>query len=354
MSSFNCFQQLFPELRQMIWHEALNEEVESRMIIVHRSSMRVMPHKSTQSIVMNATRESRYYAKRLFFDVHLKVRNIHVNYDIAAEIMEYGNNVYGWRTGGGRKTLEMVRGEHGEPLRAWFASGFWRDHVLPKMGAYVTKLLDTAPQHMDRLGYGRSGKLTGTIFLSSRRDRFALTSTNKSVGMPWDLVNVEICTRAILRDQMYKGYCQAVEDSMRLNFNRANYDSGRPDNWKNEFWSRHMAGRLPPDVVRRIRRVVHLHSSTLEMGSWPHTCGEDSALHDGDWKLGSFTSAKELYTARLPVILNTADLGARNLLEWDKTAREDGTMSFTCMCNSGEGDEEDVERALDEILSKIH
>ncbi|KAK8094971.1 hypothetical protein PG997_001656 [Apiospora hydei] len=78
--------------------------------------------------------------------------------------------------------------------------------------ADVTKLLQTVPKKMDRVGYSRSSKLTGTIFMNSRRDRSALTGTMKSNGMPWGLANVEMCARAFPQDNIRNGYCQALED----------------------------------------------------------------------------------------------------------------------------------------------
>ncbi|KAK7947815.1 uncharacterized protein PG986_008701 [Apiospora aurea] len=353
MSSFPCFERLPLELRQMIWHEALNQEVDSRMIIVHRNSMRVMPHPSNKSVVMNTTRASRRYATKLFFDVHLKVRNLHVDYDAAAEIMKYGDTIYGWRAAGGRDALEVARGHHGEPKRARFAHRFWRDHVLPKIGNDVDKLLQTAPNKMDRVGYGRSGRVTGTIFLSSKRDRFALTSTKKCRDMPWDLVHIEICARAIIRDQIYHGYSQVLQDNNGLNFNSPNYTVPRPENWESEFVSRNMTGLLPKKIVRRIRWVVHLRTIPQET-SRAHTCGASSHLGARDWKLGSFKNAQELYTADLTVILSSDDLGARNVLKWKKNVREGGSLSFTCMCSHGQEDDGEDDNNQGEIQGEAH
>ncbi|KAK8026183.1 hypothetical protein PG990_004006 [Apiospora arundinis] len=71
MAAFPLFKSLPPELRCKVWEEALREEVEARTVIVHRVTMRVMPHPSTRSMIMNVNQESRHYAMNIFFDVHL-------------------------------------------------------------------------------------------------------------------------------------------------------------------------------------------------------------------------------------------------------------------------------------------
>ncbi|KAK8094969.1 hypothetical protein PG997_001654 [Apiospora hydei] len=90
MASFTCFKLLPPELRQMIWREALLEEVESRLVIVYRVSMRVMPHPSLAMNVMNANRESRNYAQNQFYDVKLDVHTLVApDLDMGTELAAY-------------------------------------------------------------------------------------------------------------------------------------------------------------------------------------------------------------------------------------------------------------------------
>ncbi|KAK8094968.1 hypothetical protein PG997_001653 [Apiospora hydei] len=73
MPTFTCFNKLPPELRHMVWNEALLEEVESRFVLVHRVSMKVLPHKKTnKSAILAANQESRGRALK-FYDMQLEV-----------------------------------------------------------------------------------------------------------------------------------------------------------------------------------------------------------------------------------------------------------------------------------------
>ena len=53
MSTFIRFGHLPTELRFMIWEEALREEAESRYVLVHRTSMKVLPHKTSNRTALS-------------------------------------------------------------------------------------------------------------------------------------------------------------------------------------------------------------------------------------------------------------------------------------------------------------
>ncbi|KAK8113065.1 hypothetical protein PG984_013591 [Apiospora sp. TS-2023a] len=59
MTTFPQFTRLAPELRQMIWDSALENEAENRIVLVHRDSLRVVPSKSLISPLKSVNKESR-------------------------------------------------------------------------------------------------------------------------------------------------------------------------------------------------------------------------------------------------------------------------------------------------------
>ncbi|KAK8063787.1 hypothetical protein PG996_008439 [Apiospora saccharicola] len=59
MKTFPQFTRLAPELRQMIWDSALENEAENRIVLVHRASLRVVPSKCLISPLKSANKESR-------------------------------------------------------------------------------------------------------------------------------------------------------------------------------------------------------------------------------------------------------------------------------------------------------
>lgn len=57
----------------MVWDQALLEEVEIRFVLVHRVSMKVLPHNnSTKSAILGVDKQRRAYALK-FYDVKLDV-----------------------------------------------------------------------------------------------------------------------------------------------------------------------------------------------------------------------------------------------------------------------------------------
>ncbi|KAK7909152.1 hypothetical protein PG985_015030 [Apiospora marii] len=72
MAEFTLFSGFAPEIRRMIWRHALEEESSSRMVLVHESSLRIMPSKSLISSIMRASQESRDCARE-FYNVQVDV-----------------------------------------------------------------------------------------------------------------------------------------------------------------------------------------------------------------------------------------------------------------------------------------
>ncbi|KAK8022614.1 hypothetical protein PG993_013381 [Apiospora rasikravindrae] len=88
MTEFTRFKDLAPEIRRMIWRHALEEESSSRIILVHRPSLRIMPFKSLVSPIMLATHESRLCGKEFY--------NIYVDIYAMPSIEPDGESFEGW------------------------------------------------------------------------------------------------------------------------------------------------------------------------------------------------------------------------------------------------------------------
>ncbi|KAK8076995.1 hypothetical protein PG996_003165 [Apiospora saccharicola] len=288
-----CFSSLPPELRQMIWKEALEEEVDSRIIVVHRSTMRVLPHPSSWNRVMHVNQESRAYALRLFYDFKVELRPFEVDFSLIDEMALYGE-----------------------------AENIFRDRNIMKpyraVGSDVLKQL--------RRPIRRSIEPTGTIYMHSQRDRFALASTKKDMEMPWRIMRIDMIERAFVPDGVISDLCTGMDADRSRDYNVNLSRIG-----SSNFFSTRMGGKLPGKAVKRIRRVVHLHAGNQR----EHTCGTNDKLCARNWKLGTFKGAQELSTARLDYIDCPTDLGVRKLLGWSKT-EANGRVSFACTCQNGD------------------
>lgn len=142
--SFPKFAKLPPELRHRVWDEALREEIESRLLLVHRTTMRVIPQKGTQSLDMNANREARYYARLKYYDVKLDVWSVDVDFHIRNEIYEFGSTPTGrYHTAGGLSPMSVYRGIYGELLQNQFTASLWFNHLRPMIHNGVKRLLNT-------------------------------------------------------------------------------------------------------------------------------------------------------------------------------------------------------------------
>ncbi|KAK8859757.1 hypothetical protein PGQ11_010491 [Apiospora arundinis] len=88
MAAFTLFPRLAPELRAMIWKEALDEEADDRIALVHGDeTLRNMPFKSLISPLLSTNQESRKLAL-LRYSFKLDVVSVSVLDPITAESVE--------------------------------------------------------------------------------------------------------------------------------------------------------------------------------------------------------------------------------------------------------------------------
>lgn len=326
MSSFHCFERLAPEMRQMIWDLALREETESRLVIVHRPTMRVMPHPSLKMTVMNACPESREYAKKHFHKVKLEVRTlVPAVLSIPYEIAAFASTPAAQRLDFvGKGFMNMYSGRYGQRKQVEFRYDFWRRHLLPKLHGHVTKLLQTPGPHMSAVaGDARSGICKGTIYLSPEHDRFALDRNASG----------SVCERAFLHDQLCLDYAPVLEQYERLVLARQHPRHSTRWHPDAEFHARHIADKLPESAMQTIRRVVSLHTGPGAGDTQRHVC-EQHRLHDREWKLRSFGGAQQLHTARMYAVPADSGQGYQNLVEWKRVEGANGSVTFKCMCSN--------------------
>ncbi|KAK8087421.1 hypothetical protein PG994_002395 [Apiospora phragmitis] len=129
-----------------------------------------------------------------------------------------------------------------------------------------------------------------------------------------------MCERAFLRNYICHGMNGAYGNRARFHPDwRLGYDG--PGNANAEFWSRHMAARIPNSVAQKIRRVVNLHAGLEPRadGTEGHTCGY-SSFRVKAWKPTIFKGAQELYTAKMVTIPSGTELRPVGLVEWKKSA----------------------------------
>ncbi|KAK8087420.1 hypothetical protein PG994_002394 [Apiospora phragmitis] len=173
MSSPASFSSLPLEIRQMIWKEALHEEIESRMVIVHRVTMRVMPHTSTKSLVMNTNQESRNYALRYFYDVKLDVWTLAVNFNPHTEVVEYGKTPLGQR----HEWLGLLEATAQPSPRITLRCRL----VASSSAAPASNPGCSSDEDMEG---SPETQRKGAIYLSSQHDRFALAKKTLTKGAP--------------------------------------------------------------------------------------------------------------------------------------------------------------------------
>ncbi|KAK7921566.1 hypothetical protein PG985_009588 [Apiospora marii] len=351
--SFPQFAKLPPELRHMVWDEALREEIGSRLILVHRTTMRVIPHKGTQSLVMNANRESRYYARLMYYDVKLDVWTVKVDLDVENEVYEYDRKPAGQHYTAGLLPMGVYSGLYGELRRAQFTASLWLNQLRPKIQSSINQLLNTHSAR--KLDEEEGSQQEGCIFVSSQHDRFALARTTRtSDATSWGAWSVDMCVRAFMRDYVCRDMRQAIQDRTRLmqGAQEANDDQDQdasPVDYLDQFQATHMAERLPRAVQRRIRHVVNLgpHPRLQTTGPVQHICGP-STLYARDWKLGTFKGARYLYTGYMLTIPSSMDLlGPNRLVEWTKTEGENGRLGFSCVCET-EDDEDGGDEGIND------
>lgn len=338
----------------MVWDEALREEIDSRLILVHRTTMRVVPHEGTQSLVMTVNRESRYYARLMYYDVKLDIWSVDVHFDVESEVYAYDSKPAGQYWTAGLLPMGVYRGLYGELRRAQFTASLWRNQIKPSIHSSIRRLLNT--RSTQKLKEEEGSRQEGCIFVSSQHDRFALARTTRtSDDTSWRDWSVDMCVRAFMRDYVCSDMRQAFRDCARLmprahkNMDDVNEDAS-PVDYLEQFQATHMAERLPRAVQRRIRHVVNLgaHPRLQTAGHVQHVCGP-SRFYPRDWKLGTFTGARYLYTGYMLTISSSKDLlGPNRLVEWAKNEGENGRPSFSCVCKVEDDEDGGDEEATNE------
>ncbi|KAK8038597.1 hypothetical protein PG993_007008 [Apiospora rasikravindrae] len=316
MSTFPMFKKFPPELRCMIWEEALREEVESRFVFVHRVSMKVLPHKNTnKNAIMATNQESRGRALR-FYDIRLDVWTfapINRGYTYAREIDLYCGPRIMWPGVLTREEINALFTRQGVE-RPWALRSF------NEIRGRVSNQLKQAPRHTP------GSRLVGRIYLNSELDKFTL-SDKIQVYRPdrnWPLGLV-------------------VHYFLKEHENRFRGAMGDRD----KYVIRYMTVCLPKRALERIRRVIKTYWT--DEPDEEHVC-QTATKKDRDWKLGSFKGADQLYTLPMEEIpAEGFKIGevAQNLIEWKRTG-PNAPLPFVCACGDADLMEQNEQDAADE------
>ncbi|KAK8009433.1 hypothetical protein PG991_011984 [Apiospora marii] len=317
MATLTCLHRLPQELKDMVWDQALLEEVESRFVLVHRASMKVVPHKNTTpSAILGVDRERRAYALK-FYDLKLDVWTFETstNYDrVFNNFLRYPHGLARYMQQG-ISPLRMAQGVYGPEARRIMNESFWQSHLRADLHETVITQLTKSPANTP-------GSLSkGTVYLSSQFDKFTL-SNNIKIRQPLGAWNVDLCVYNFLR----KHERRVLGATRNLN----------------EYESHHMTVRIPKQAMERIRRVVHTYYIN---GPEPaHVYGQ-TRMRERQWKLGSFKGANQLYTANMKHIPadNLRFEESQRLVEWKRTGPT-AALPFVCAC--GEEDSEDGNEGL--------
>ncbi|KAK7921567.1 hypothetical protein PG985_009589 [Apiospora marii] len=292
--SFTKFLELAPELRFKIWDEALRQEMEDRLILVHCATMRVIPHPSARSLVMNANHEPRNHARTFYYDVKLKVWTAEVGgLSVPSEIIEFTKTSSGRAYTRDTHPRSAHQGLVAAYLRLPVAVDRWMLQLRHELETSVRRLLAT----QSRQSGHRRPRRQGWIFVSSQHDRFALAGTTRTDSPSWNGNSIGLCEKAFLRDYV----CGPTREAMQAPMGLPSPSALQCDGVVNNFQARHMADRLPQPVQTRIRHV----------------------------------GACFLYTGYMDTIPAGKDLlGPNKLVEWKKSGMDNGRLAFTCLCKN--------------------
>ncbi|KAK8108200.1 uncharacterized protein PG998_010213 [Apiospora kogelbergensis] len=322
MSSFPRFNSFPPEIRHHIWEDALHTEAEDRYILVHRSSLKVIPHKrSTRSAVMVTSREARYCALR-FYDVKLDVWTVDIDfeYDYEAEnfskVFPPSNDPQLSHLG--NDPMAFWQGRYGKKAREIFATRFWH-HFMRDRALEVIESRFRTPAQLD---FGN--EQIGCVFLSSQFDKFTLSSyaqsptTAASRRDMYRSLELDVCVDALLQREENKVFRRSQDGDQH----------GIP----------HTTIKIPSRALQKIRCVVDTFFC-YDLNT-QHRCG-GSHWNDRQWRLGSFKAADQLYRAALNVIpakpLRFEQ--SQGLAQWKRT-KPGSQHKFICTCS--DQNEEDV------------
>ncbi|KAK6824630.1 hypothetical protein PG987_012124 [Apiospora arundinis] len=266
-STFTRFGSLSPEIRCMIWEEALHDEAGSRYVFVHRTSLKVLPHKpSTRSAIKEATREARDCALK-FYDIHLDVWTFAPSVDYDRDIQLFLDGMPWLRQLYYQHPMDMWRGLHGEDKRSQIASIFWQSTFRESMRDLIEHHLKTPPHQT------ANSQQAGRIFVSSKHDNFVMSS-NIVIPQLVREFSIDLCTLLFLRPHHDHFF--------------------RVDNRDNWYDSQHMTVEIPSKAFQQIRPVVATPCSCDPDN--PHRCGP-FPWNTKQWKLGTFKRVEQLYRA---------------------------------------------------------
>lgn len=178
------FSQLPTELRLLIWKQALRNESSSRLVLLHRTSRRVLPFRYLASPLLSVNMEARSVALK-FYDVQLKVRPA---LPASPDTLRSMRKVY----------LDYWR-KH--PL--YVSMEYWED-----FGRQTEKIIDKSLNQNTQIGKTRGAHEGGAVYLSSHGDRLVEScdiwidmGTICPGGRPtYDYRRLDICKAHIMQD----------------------------------------------------------------------------------------------------------------------------------------------------------
>ncbi|KAK8062879.1 hypothetical protein PG997_014976 [Apiospora hydei] len=221
MSTFPQFSRLAPELRMMIWKEALKNETQDRIALVHRDSLRIVPSKSLVSPLMAVNQESREVALT-YFDVRLDI--VRLTLDVTVQ------DTYSWAT---------------------TRPADWENHVRNEIHIAAHAALISQPNG------AQPGTPKGSIYLNSHLDTFLL-SFNQIAGNRRGL-------QPLLEQHSLRDCCLEV-----LTYAKIAEELGPSALQEHEVPHPYVSARLPTQACRRIANVVYAAPHyDLDLKPWP-------------------------------------------------------------------------------------
>ncbi|KAK7918430.1 hypothetical protein PG985_010304 [Apiospora marii] len=166
--AFISFTKLCPEVREMVWIEAVHNESNGRIFFLHMESLCVMPTRNNISSLLGVNPESRKVALRHYpvkisiYKLPQQMNNSCLSFakwcartaNVQWEVARSGEN--GVDTGGSdRRELEL----------------YWHHHVLPNLGAANNQLIND----FGAAGERQQPRLRGCIYLKATNEQFLMS-----------------------------------------------------------------------------------------------------------------------------------------------------------------------------------
>ncbi|KAK7986899.1 hypothetical protein PG988_001887 [Apiospora saccharicola] len=142
------FSQLPKELRLLVWEHALQTEASSRLVLLHKTSHRILSFRYLVSPFLSVNSEARRAALK-FYDVKLPIR---------PALSRESSPVRKKRT----KYLD-----HWRKHPVLMSMAYWGDY-----GGRIEELINDSFKHHRETGRVPGTHIVGTVYLSSRHDRF--------------------------------------------------------------------------------------------------------------------------------------------------------------------------------------